>query len=149
MNVPSAAILVVDDDEAILRTLEAVLMDEGYRVLAASDGAVALDLVRQQRPGLILLDMKMPVMDGWGFARAYRAEPGPHAPILVLTAAVNAQQRAADIGAQAYLAKPFDIDDLLAVINDILTGAKLGAAGGRRTHPDAHSGEPADAQGAA
>jgi CheY-like chemotaxis protein len=121
MGIAADPILVVDDDEAILRTVEATLADEGYTVLAASDGAAALDLVRQRSPSLILLDMKMPVMDGWGFARAYRAQPRPHAPIVVLTAAVNAGQRAAEIGARGYLAKPFNLDDLLAMVSQCLS----------------------------
>lgn len=117
MGIAADPILVVDDDDAILSTVQAALDDEGYTVLAASDGLVALDLVRQRPPSLILLDMKMPVMDGWGFARAYRAQPGLHAPIVVFSAAVDAGRRAAEIGAQGYLAKPFNLDDLLAVIS--------------------------------
>jgi CheY-like chemotaxis protein len=120
MGLAADPILVVDNDDAILSTVEAALADEGYTVLAAPDGVVALDLVRQRPPGLILLDMKMPIMDGWGFARAYRAQPGPHAPIVVLTAAVDAGRPAAEIGAEGYLAKPFNLDDLLAVINRYL-----------------------------
>jgi two-component system chemotaxis response regulator CheY len=60
-------------------------------------------------------------MDGWGFARAYRAQPGPHASIVVFTAAVNASQRAAEIGAQGYLAKPFNVDDLLDLVSEYLS----------------------------
>jgi CheY-like chemotaxis protein len=123
LGVAADPILVVDNDEAILSTVEAALADEGYRVLAAPDGVVALDLVRQRPPGLILLDMKMPIMDGWGFARAYRAQRGPHAPIVVLTAAVDAGRPAAEIGAEGYLAKPFNLDELLAVISRYLPGA--------------------------
>jgi two-component system, chemotaxis family, chemotaxis protein CheY len=109
-------VLIIDDDEAILGTLELALSWEGYPVLKASDGAAALDLVQRQSPGLILLDMKMPVMDGWAFARAYEQEPGPRAPIVVVTAARDAAQRAAEIGAEGYLAKPFDMDDLLDMV---------------------------------
>jgi CheY-like chemotaxis protein len=64
--------------------------------------------------------MKMPVVDGWGFARAYRAQPGPHAPIVVFTAAVDARRRAAEIGAEGYLAKPFNLDDLRALVSRCL-----------------------------
>ena len=72
-------ILVVDDDEAILSAVESTLADEGYPVVTAPDGAAALDVVERQQPTAILLDMKMPVMDGWAFARAYRQQPGPRA----------------------------------------------------------------------
>ena len=64
-------ILIVDDDQEIREMLEITLIEEGYEVLSASDGEAALALLERNRPNLILLDMRMPVMDGWGFARAY------------------------------------------------------------------------------
>jgi two-component system, chemotaxis family, chemotaxis protein CheY len=109
-------VLVVDDDEAILGFIHEILADEGYEVLEAIDGAEALRIVQQRPPDLILLDMRMPVMDGWQFAEAYRALPGPHAPLIVLTAARDASEIAAEIQAPGYLAKPFGIDELLAVV---------------------------------
>jgi CheY-like chemotaxis protein len=60
--------------------------------------------------------MKMPVMDGWAFAAAYRERPAPHAPMLVMTASQDTRSRAADIGADGYLAKPFDVDHLLELV---------------------------------
>ena len=120
----SGPILIVEDDEAILTTLELTLEDEGYEVLTASDGAAALELLERQLPALILLDMKMPVMDGWKFAQAYRARPEPRAPVLVVTAATDAAQRAVEIGADGYLAKPFEIDDLLELVGRHLVGPK-------------------------
>jgi CheY-like chemotaxis protein len=59
----------------------------------------------------------MPVMDGWEFARRYRARPEPHAPIVVLTAARDAADRAAEIQADGHLGKPFDVDDLLTLVS--------------------------------
>jgi CheY-like chemotaxis protein len=115
----SRLILVVDDDEALRRLLFGALADEGYAVMEASDGAVALARVHEAAPGLILLDMRMPVMDGWEFARRYRALPGPHAPIVCVTAAANGaavEVRGAQIGAVASLSKPFDLDDLLTLV---------------------------------
>lgn len=109
-------VLVIDDDEGILGFIRDVLTEEGHEVLEAIDGAEALDLVRRQPPDLILLDMRMPVMDGWQFADVYRAMPNSHAPIIVLTAARDAADIAADIHAQGYLAKPFTLDRLLAVV---------------------------------
>jgi two-component system, chemotaxis family, chemotaxis protein CheY len=108
-------ILVVDDDAAERRLLFWALTDEGYSVLEAPDGAVALARVREATPGLILLDMRMPVLDGWEFARRYRAGPGPHAPIICVTAALDATEaaaRGAEIGAAATLSKPFHLDEL-------------------------------------
>ncbi|HEU5319004.1 MAG TPA: response regulator, partial [Chloroflexota bacterium] len=72
-------------------------------------------------PDLILLDMHMPTLDGWGFAREYRMRPGPHAPILVMPAAPDAAQRAAEIAAHAVLPKPFDIDHALETVRQCLT----------------------------
>jgi two-component system chemotaxis response regulator CheY len=109
-------ILVVDDDEIILQSVELVLADEGYDVVVASNGKEALERVEQRPPCLVLLDMKMPVMDGWAFAAAYRERPAPHAPILVMTASQDTRSRAADIGGDGYLAKPFDVDHLLDLV---------------------------------
>lgn len=109
------AILVVDDDEAILDIVADVLRFEGYPVETAIDGVVALEVVERDRPALVLLDMRMPRLDGWGFARTLR-ERGIELPILVMTAARDAAGWAAEIGAQGYLAKPFDIGELLDAV---------------------------------
>lgn len=115
-NESQATILVVDDDEAIRTVVSLVLADEGYRVLTAEHGRAALERLATVKPDLILLDMRMPIMDGWELARAYRDAPEPHASIVVLTAAHDAASRAAQINANGYLAKPFALDDLLAVV---------------------------------
>ena len=109
-------ILVVEDDEAILRSVEQILADEGYAVAVALNGREALEQVRRATPHLILLDMKMPVMDGWAFAAAYQQLPGPHAPIVTLTAARDSRARAAEIAAADSIAKPFDLDKLLDLV---------------------------------
>lgn len=106
-------VLVVDDDDAIRRVVAETLLLEGYDVTAVSHGGVALDSLAQRLPDVILLDMRMPVMDGWEFARRYRATPGPHALIIVMTAAQDAPQWCREIGADGCLSKPFDLDDLL------------------------------------
>jgi CheY-like chemotaxis protein len=109
-------VLVVEDHQEIREFVALVLENEGYRVTTASNGAVALEEVTRAPVDVVLLDMRMPVMDGWAFAEAYRQQPGPHAPIVVLTAAQDAAQRAAQIKADAYLGKPFELDDLLSVV---------------------------------
>lgn len=109
-------ILLVDDDESILSTVRLLLTEEGYPVVVAANGKEALQHIATQKPSLILLDMKMPVMDGWAFAMAYRDFPGPHAPIVVMTAAHDARQRAAEIAADDVIAKPFDVNRLLDVV---------------------------------
>jgi two-component system chemotaxis response regulator CheY len=116
-------ILVVDDDEVIRSSVELALADEGYLVVTAPDGAAALQVIERYPPALVLLDMKMPVMDGWAFAQAYRQQPGPHAPIIVMTAAADAARRAVDVGAVAYLAKPFDLDAFLNLLGRLARGA--------------------------
>ena len=115
-------VLVVDDDEAIREFVETALSDEGYEVMTAQHGAAALGLIEQRQPAVILLDMRMPVMDGWQFAQAYREQPGPHAPIIVVTAAREASERAAQIGAEGVLPKPFRLVELLDLVETHLRG---------------------------
>jgi CheY-like chemotaxis protein len=114
----AARILVVEDDESIRDLVDLVLSSAGYEVVTAQNGAVALQVIDGARPDLILLDMRMTGMDGWEFARRYRASPEPHAPVVVLTAARDAAQRAAEIHANGYLGKPFGVDELLMVVGD-------------------------------
>ena len=106
-----ARVLVVDDDASMRAYIELALKDEGYEVLAAEHGAAALAVLEAHAPDLILLDMLMPVMDGYEFARKYQARSGPKAPIVVI-AGTNAGSRAAQIGAHAFLAKPFELSQL-------------------------------------
>jgi CheY-like chemotaxis protein len=116
------AVLVVEDDAAIRALLRAVLEGAGYAVREAADGAAALREARAARPALVLLDLHLPRTGGWAFAAAYLREPGPRAPIAVLTADANAEAHAAALGAAGHLLKPFDLDELLALVGR-LTGA--------------------------
>jgi CheY-like chemotaxis protein len=109
-------VLVVDDDAGIRDLLDLALTDAGYAVALAADGAAALALVDAMAPDVILLDMRMPVLDGWAFAEAYRQRPGRRAPIVAMTAARDAPDHTAQIAATGYLAKPFDLADLLACV---------------------------------
>jgi CheY-like chemotaxis protein len=109
-------VLVVDDDESIREALEVVLSSEGYAVRLARDGAEALQLLKRWMPNVILLDMKMPGVDGWAFADAYRSLPDPRPPVIVLTAAPDAPRWAAEIAADDVLAKPFDLANLLDIV---------------------------------
>ena len=109
-------VLVVEDDEDLAELVEMILTDVGYEVRTAGDGAAALELVRARMPGVVLLDMRMPVMNGWEFAREFRARFGRAAPIVVVTAAENARARAEEIGAEGWLEKPFDVDDVLRMV---------------------------------
>jgi len=113
--VPERPILVVDDDPTILATVSEVLDMEGYDVVTATNGAEALVAVDQSVPSLVLLDMRMPVLDGWGFMRAVRAR-GLTLTVVVMTAAADARRWGREIGAEGVLAKPFDIDELVRAV---------------------------------
>ena len=119
----SRSVLVIEDDPDLLALLEMILQDAGHTVRTAPEGGAALSRVAEEMPGVILLDMRMPGMNGWEFAREFRARYGHACPIIVVTAAENARGRAEEIGAEGWLSKPFDLEDVLA------TGARdLGAS---------------------
>ncbi|MGH2353490.1 MAG: response regulator [Chloroflexota bacterium] len=109
-------ILVVDDDADIRYVLSVVLEEDGYQVVTATDGADALAAVAQAPPDLILLDLVMPVMDGWQFAAAYRRTPPPLAPILVYSAHRLDERDLEEIAPAGVLEKPCDLDTLLAAV---------------------------------
>ncbi len=113
---------MVDDDLDIAELVRLALTDEGFDVVTATNGAAALDVAHESPPDLVLLDMRMPIMDGWTFARRYRAEPPPRAPIVVMTAARDAAERAAEIDADGFLSKPFSLDELFGVIDQHVGG---------------------------
>jgi CheY-like chemotaxis protein len=117
---PRLSVLVVDDDPDIRFIVSEALAEEGYAVVEAPHGQAALDIVRARPVAAVLLDMKMPVMDGWQFVRQYAEVAVDKAPIIVVTAAQDAARRSAEIEADGYLAKPFSIDDLLRVVDDHL-----------------------------
>lgn len=113
--IDAGIILIVDDDPSIRMTIREILELEGYPVATAENGAEALDAVERVHPVMVLLDMRMPVLDGWAFAREVRRR-GLALPILVMTAAQDARRWAAEINADGFLAKPFDLPDLLDAV---------------------------------
>ncbi len=115
-------VLVVDDDPSIRLAVTFALRDEGYEVDEAASGLAALELVGRTQVDLILLDMKMPGMDGWEFVRIFRERFGRQTPIVVVTAAQDAGTRAAEVDADGYLAKPFDLDVLVAKVATFARG---------------------------
>jgi two-component system, chemotaxis family, chemotaxis protein CheY len=117
------SVLIVDDDPAIRETLAMLLDSEGYRVQTATNGQEALDQVAQETPALVLLDMQLPIMDGWEFARAVSPKRNGGLRILVMTAGAHAFQAAVATQADGYLAKPFDLANLLAEVHRLCSGA--------------------------
>jgi two-component system, chemotaxis family, chemotaxis protein CheY len=118
----------VVDDNADLRRLLALLIETlEVDVATAEDGLAALGAVERRRPDLILLDMKMPVMDGWTFVQELDRRAIPRPRIVVLTAAADPGDRAAEVGAEAWLPKPFDPDGLLELVEHLTRRPVLAA----------------------
>ncbi|HPG17741.1 MAG TPA: response regulator transcription factor [Opitutaceae bacterium] len=113
-------LLVIEDDPALQRTLAAALREEGYAVDVASDGADGLFKAQQNTYDAILLDVMLPKLDGWGVLAALR--PACRTPVLMLTArdAVPDRIKGLNAGADDYLTKPFDIDELLARLRALI-----------------------------
>ncbi len=113
-------ILVIEDDPAIVKVLQRGLSYEGYVVDVAADGRAGLNLARENRPDLVILDLMLPGMDGLEVCRRLRT--GGNLPILMLTAKDTIQDRVQglDAGADDYLVKPFNLDELLARIRALL-----------------------------
>jgi CheY-like chemotaxis protein len=113
-------ILVVEDDAAIRALVSEVLRDDGYEVSEATNGAEALEFVGGHRPDLIVLDLMMPVMDGWTFVEECRRQRRCSEVPIVVTSASHDLPRTADklrsYGVRTCLAKPFDVDGLLALV---------------------------------
>jgi CheY-like chemotaxis protein len=106
-------VLVVDDDWLIREVIALALDDAGYGVVA-SDGIDAPELAREAQPSVVLLDINMPVIDGVEVRRHLHADPATaQIPVIALSAATNLRARAAEMEANDYLAKPFDIAELL------------------------------------
>ncbi len=128
-------ILVVDDDRAVRESLRRSLSFNGYSVELAQDGREALDLIANDRPDALVLDVMMPRLDGLEVCRFLRST-GDDLPILVLTARDSVSERVAglDAGADDYLPKPFALEELLARMRALLR---------RRTTPDDGADSPA------
>jgi DNA-binding response OmpR family regulator len=112
------SILVVDDDPLILQTVTEILVDEGYGVEQAHSALEAMRAVARVHPALVLLDIRMPGLDGTQFARELRTHDTT-IKIVVMTAASQAKHWAEEIGASDYIEKPFELDELLATVSRV------------------------------
>jgi DNA-binding response OmpR family regulator len=115
-------ILVVDDDEHILRSLSQYLELEDFQVFSASSGPEALQLFAQEKPDLLVLDVMMPGMDGFQVLETLRQDPETAAvPVLMLTARDqhNDILKGYQMGATSYLVKPFNLDELVEAIREV------------------------------
>jgi len=111
-----ADVLIVEDDPDLSDVMLLALREAGYPARCAANGREALDAAANKLPGLVLLDVLMPVMDGWQCARELRARYGRALPIVVVTAAEHVRARSQELGADGVLPKPFDIDEFLRTV---------------------------------
>lgn len=137
---PKQTILVIDDEKDILKLLQYNLEKEGYQVLLSKTGEEGLELARNKKPDLVILDLMLPGIDGLEVCKLLKAQkPTNHAPILMLTAKSTETDQIVglELGASDYIAKPFSVKVLLARVKNIFrsqevkreTGANLVKAG--------------------
>jgi DNA-binding response OmpR family regulator len=118
---PRAAthVLVVEDDPDTRHFMRTALEDDGLDTVATGDAVEALAECSRRTPGVVVLDLGLPKMSGRDFVTAYRRMPGHEAPIVVVSAATDAPRIAADLGAAAFLPKPFSIDQLTEAVRRV------------------------------
>ena len=116
----ATSVLIVEDDKNIAELLQMYLEKQGYAVTIALDGGKGLEKFRTIKPDLVLLDVMMPVMDGWAVCRAIRAES--QTPVIMLTAKSEVDDKVAGLrsGADDYITKPFEMREVLARIEAVL-----------------------------
>ena len=124
----AVSVLVVEDDRNIAELLQMYLEKEGYAVTIAGDGGLGLEKFRAIKPDLVLLDLMMPVMDGWAVCKAIRAEG--NTPVIMLTAKSETDDKIAGLksGADDYITKPFEMREVLARIEAVLRRSDRNAA---------------------
>jgi CheY-like chemotaxis protein len=120
-------ILVIEDEESVRENILELLEVEGFDAIAAENGCIGLAKAQQHRPDLILCDIRMPELDGYGVLTALRASPATATiPVMFLTAkaAKTELKRGIELGANAYITKPFSLTELLKAISLLLVPRK-------------------------
>ena len=119
----TTSLLVVDDEPSILETTRFILEAEGYRVLTASNGEEALEVLKRERPPIVLLDVMIPKLNGFEVCRRLRQDPaiaGTYVLILTARGQKADEALALEAGADAYIRKPFDDDEVLRHLEAVL-----------------------------
>jgi CheY-like chemotaxis protein len=114
-----AHVLVVEDDPETRDFIRMALEDDGLEIVATGDGVEALAECERRAPGVVVLDLGLPTMSGPEFVTAYRQMPSHEAPLVVVSGATDARRVAADLGAAAFLPKPFSIEQLSQAIRRV------------------------------
>jgi two-component system, OmpR family, alkaline phosphatase synthesis response regulator PhoP len=115
-------VLVVDDEPQVVWVLQFSLEAEGYSTVAATDGNEALERIGEHHPKVMLLDIMMPEMDGWAVLEKLVAIPPEQRPKVVVVSALSSlkdRAKAAELGADAFVPKPFNVDELLEVLQGL------------------------------
>jgi two-component system alkaline phosphatase synthesis response regulator PhoP len=118
----ATSVLVVDDEPQVVWMLQFSLEAEGYQTFSARNGRAALDEVHEHHPSLMLLDIMMPVMDGWSVLEHLQDLPEDERPRVVVVSArasLRDRAKATELGADAFVQKPFSVDDLLGVLDGL------------------------------
>jgi CheY-like chemotaxis protein len=124
-QVMSGMVLVVDDDEGVRAVMATALEDDGWTVETAENGRTALETLDWARPDAIILDLRMPVMDGLTFAERYREFPAPRAPLILISATVS-ESAVQATGAVTGLRKPVDLNVLLDTVREFAAEQRAG-----------------------
>jgi len=126
----TASIMIVDDDPGSLKLEADVLSSRGYSIIKAQDGSEALDLIKQKRPDLIVLDLVMPKSDGWRVCKKLKEDPAYKSiPIILMSVLIEqeCETQALELG-DAFLTKPFDTEKFLSTVRRLLSQGGEGRA---------------------
>lgn len=118
-----AKILVIDDEAELRKLTRTILQNDGHEVIEAETGMEGLDMVKKERPDLILLDVRMPKLDGWEICRKIKSREGAEeTPVLIFTVMGNTEDkiRSQRSGADGHIEKPFEVEGLLEKVNSYL-----------------------------